>query len=132
LLPGQEGAYEGTLTAQKTGTFQVELTLPGTTESGLVEPISFRVVPPSAEASALWLNEKLLIDIATASKGQSYQLNELEKMIADLPRLSSKTELNSPPIPLWDLSHRLRYLFFAIPVCLLALEWAVRKRFRLL
>ncbi len=132
LLPGQEGAYEGTLTAQKTGTFQVELALPGTTEPGLVEPISFRVVPPSAEANALWLNQKLLIDIATASKGQSYQLNELEKMIADLPRLSSKTELNSPPIPLWDLSNRLRYLFFAIPVFLLAIEWAVRKRFRLL
>lgn len=132
LLPGQEGSYEGTLTAQKTGTFQVELELPGTTEPGVVEPISFRVVPPSAEASALWLNEKMLNDIATASQGQSYHLNELEKMIEDLPRLSSKTELNSPPIPLWDLSHRMRYLFFAIPVLLLALEWAVRKRFRLL
>ena len=132
LLPGQEGAYEGSLTAQKTGTFQIELSLPGLTEPGLIEPISFRVVPPSAESSALWLNEKLLRDIATASNGQSYQLYELEKMIADLPRLSNKTELNSPPIPLWDLTNRLRYSFFALPVILLAIEWAVRKKFRLL
>jgi hypothetical protein len=74
----------------------------------------------------------MLIDIAAASKGQSYGIDQLEQMIADLPRLSSKTELNSPPIPLWDLSDRLRYAFFGLPVLLLAIEWMVRKRFRLL
>jgi hypothetical protein len=132
LMPGQEGSYEGSFTAQKTGTFQIELSLPGVSEAGVIEPISFRVVPPSAETSALWLNEKLLRDIATASRGQTYQLFELEKMIADLPRLSNKTELNLPPIPLWDLTHRLRYSFFALPVILLAMEWAMRKKFRLL
>jgi hypothetical protein len=132
LLPGQEGSYEGSLTAQKTGTFQLELALPGVSEPGLIEPISFRVIPPSAESSALWLNEKLLRDIAVASGGQFYQLYELDKMITDLPRLSNKTELNSPPIPLWDLTHRLRYSFFILPVILLALEWTLRKKFRLL
>jgi hypothetical protein len=132
LLPGQEGVYEGTLAAQRTGAFQVELILPGNAEPGLVEPVSIRVVPPSAEASALWLNQKLLNDIAAASNGKSFQLDELATMIASLPRNDTRTELNSPPIPLWDLSQRMRYLFFALPVILLAIEWAVRKRFRLL
>jgi hypothetical protein len=132
LLPGQEGAYEGSLTAQRTGTFQVEVALPGASEPGLIEPISFRVVAPSAESSALWLNEKLLREIAAASRGQAYSLDQIEQLIADLPRLSNPTELNSPPIPLWDLSQRLRYLCFGLPVLLLAVEWAARKKFKLL
>jgi hypothetical protein len=132
LVPGQEGVYEGTFTAQRTGTFQIETSLPGGGDPGLIEPVSFRVVPPSAETSALWLNEKLLLDIAAASGGRSYSLHELGQLIEDVPKLINKTEINSPPVPLWDLSARLRMAFFALPVLLLAMEWAVRKRFRLL
>ena len=132
LLPGQEGAYEGSFVAQRTGSFTVDVSLPGTTEQDLVEPVTFSVIPPIAETNAPWRNDKLLQDIATASGGKVYQLYELESMIHDLPRINAKTEISSPPEPLWDLNQRTLFIAFGLPVLLLTVEWALRKRFRLL
>ncbi len=132
LLPGQEGQYESSFVAQKTGNFQVLVNLPGTDEESGIEPVSFRVKPPSVESRAYWLNEKLLREIAQTSGGQYLTLDQLDQLYDLMPQLDSTTEYSSPPEPLWDISSRLRYLAFLLPLLLLTVEWAVRKRFKLL
>ena len=50
-LPQQEGRYEGTFVAQRVGNFEATIELTGAgSEEKLIDPISFRIVPPSAEA----------------------------------------------------------------------------------
>ena len=133
LLPQQEGRYEGTFVAQRTGKFEATIDL-GTLESEekLIDPISFRVVPPSAEASSFWLNEKLLKDIAETSGGKYIELEQVSELPAALPRLVTRAEFNSPPEPIWDVNQYVRFLFFLLPVVLLTSEWAIRKWYKLL
>ena len=127
-LPQQEGRYEGTFVAQRVGNFEATIELPENGEEDkLIDPISFRVVPPSAESGAFWLNEKLLAEIATLSGGKYYRLEELESVPSDLPTMITRAEFNSPPEPLWDLSPLLRWLAFSLPVVLLSIEWIIRK-----
>ncbi len=132
LLPGQEGQYEASFVAQKTGEFKVQVSLPGTDEESGIEPVSFRVRPPSVESRAYWLNEKLMREIADASGGKYLTLAELNQLADEIPQIDSTTEYSSPPEPLWDINDRLRYLTFLLPFVLLTVEWIVRKRFKLL
>ena len=46
--------------------------------------------------------------------------------------MESSTEYSSPPKPIWDMNPRIRYLTFLLPFLLLTIEWAVRKRYKLL
>ena len=133
LLPQQEGRYEGSFVAQRTGNFEATIDLGAVdSEEKLIDPISFRVVPPSAESSSYWLNEKLLKDIAETSGGKYIELEQVNELPEALPRLVTRAEFNSPPEPLWDVNPYLRFLFFMFPVVLLTSEWALRKWYKLL
>ena len=90
------------------------------------------MVPPSAEASSFWLNEKLLKDIAETSGGKYIELEQVSELPAALPRLVTRAEFNSPPEPIWDVNQYVRFLFFLLPVVLLTSEWAIRKWYKLL
>ncbi|MCH2183612.1 MAG: VWA domain-containing protein [Mariniblastus sp.] len=133
LLPQQEGRYEGTFVAQRTGKFEatIDLGIPDSDEK-LIDPISFRVVAPSAESSSFWLNEKLLKDIAETSGGEYIELDRVSELPSALPRLVTRAEFNSPPEPIWDVNQYLRFSFFLLPVLLLTCEWALRKWYKLL
>lgn len=132
-VPNQEGQYEGTWIAQRTGTFQATVELPGAGDSSdLVDPISFRVVPPSAEASAFWLNRKLLQEIADRSGGRYFELYEISELPDAMPVRVERAEYNSPPEPLWGLNQTTLAFFFLLPVALLATEWTLRKWYRLM
>ena len=133
LLPQQEGRYEGTFIAQRTGNFEATIDLGAVdSEEKLIDPISFRVVPPSAEASSYWLNEQLLKDIAETSGGKYIELEQVNELPEALPRLVTRAEFNSPPEPIWDVNPYLRFMFFLFPVVLLTFEWALRKWYKLL
>ncbi len=133
LLPQQQGRYEGTFIAQRTGKFEATIDLGASESDGkLIDPISYRVVPPSAEDSSFWLNKKLLQDIAQTSGGQYIELEKTSELPAVLPRLVTRAEFNSPPEPIWDVNQTLRFLFFLLPVLLLTFEWALRKWYKLL
>ena len=131
LLPNQEGRYEGTFVAQRIGNYQATIDL-GPSDAKLIDPISFRVVPPTAESGAYWLNEKLLADIATQSGGQYFNLTQMDKLATSLPTIVTRAEFNSPPEPLWDGNSILRWLVFGLPVLLLTVEWILRKWYKLL
>ncbi len=133
LLPQQEGRYEGILVAQRIGSFEATIDLGASdAEEKLIDPISFRIAPPSAESGAYWLNEKLLSEIATLSGGQYCRLEKIEDIATALPTSITKAEFNSPPEPLWDINQYLRWLAFGLPFVLLTVEWIIRKWYKLL
>jgi hypothetical protein len=132
LIPGQPGQYEGSFAATRTGSFEVTLDVPSGAGEQLIETATLRVVPPSAEANAYWLNEKLLREIAEQSGGKYFRLTDLQQLPSALPTLETRAEFNSPPRPVWDLNRLTRYLALLLPVALLGFEWAVRKWFKLM
>jgi hypothetical protein len=130
-VPQQEGRYEGSFVAQRTGNYVATLDL-GSGEENVIDPIPFRIVTPSAETESFWLNEKLLKEIANASGGKYYRLEELLTVPADLPVISTRAEFNGPPEPLWDANPTLRWLTLLLPALLLTVEWGIRKWKKLL
>ena len=132
LVPQQPGQYEGSFTASRTGSFEVTLDIASESTGKLVETANMRVVPPSAESGAYWLNEKLLKELAVQSGGKYFRLQDIADLPDALPKLETRAEFNSPPQPIWDLNRLTRFLALALPVFLLGLEWAVRKWFKLL
>lgn len=131
LLPQQQGRYEGTFEARRLGNYSAVIDL-GPSEETLIDPVTFRVVTPSAETGSYWLNEPLLREIAEKSGGQYLRLDELEQLPELLPTKTTRAEFNSPSKPLWDASDLLRWMAFLLPVMLLSIEWAVRKYYKLL
>jgi len=133
MLPQQEGSYEAIFVAQRTGSYQATIEIPNASEEDdLIEPISFRVVPPNAESGAWWLNEKLLTEVAERSGGKYVSLAQISDLPAQLPASSRRVELNSPPKPFWDINPTLRWLTLGLPVVLLSIEWILRKAYKLL
>ncbi len=132
LLPGQSGEYEARVVAYKTGVFQVVVNLPGADSDSGIEPETWRVKPPGAESRAGWLNEKLLREIADASGGRYLSLDQLDQLAELVPRVETTSEYSSPPRPIWDMNDRIRFLTFLLPFVLLTVEWAVRKKYKLL
>ena len=133
MLPQQEGRYEAIFVAQRTGNYQATINIPNASEEDdLIEPISFRVVPPNAESGAWWLNEKLLTEIADRSGGKYVSLAQISELPKQLPAASRRVELNSPPKPFWDINPMLRWFTLGLPVVLLSIEWILRKAYKLL
>lgn len=130
-LPNQEGRFEGAFPASRLGSYSATIKLGDGSET-LIDPVTFRVVSPSAESGSYWLNEKLLRDISTRSGGKYFRLDSIKKMPEALPERVQRFTFNSPPEPLWDASPFLRWLIFGLPVVLLTIEWALRKWYKLL
>ena len=131
-VPNSTGSYEGSFDAARTGSYEAVLKITGETDETLIAPIDFRVIPPSAEASADWMNEKLLRQIAQDSGGKYLTLSDLKSLPELIPDAIERVDFNSPPQPLWDCSNFLRWSFYLLPVILLSAEWILRKWFKLL
>ncbi len=132
LLPGQPGQYEAAFKAFNTGDFRVKVDLPGTDANTEVEEVRYVVKPPSVESRGYWLNEKQLRDIADASGGKYFTLDQLDQLHEHIPQLESTSSYSTPPKPLWEVSKRIRWIVFLLPVVLLTIEWAIRKKTKLL
>ncbi len=138
-LPQQTGTFEASFIAQQTGGFTVNVDLGSEEDEGVIKDTKYRVDPPRIESNNYWLNESLLEQIAKESKGKVIQMDELDKLADLLPDMNTTTEINTPPIPLWDIETSLfgrktplRYFIFGILVFLLTLEWSIRKKTKLL
>jgi hypothetical protein len=68
-----------------------------------------------------------LQDIAKLTGGQYFDIDQTGQLAASLPDRIRRLELRSPPMPVWDTNRVL--ILIAV---LLSLEWALRKRFKLL
>jgi hypothetical protein len=126
-LGSNPGTYEATYIPRKTGQHVLRLRIPGSgSEEGSLET-PFSVELPSVETNQVWLNKPLLLDLANLSGGRYFELSELDQLINEVPDKTNTMEIRSAPNPLWDIPSVLIFL-----VVLLGLEWAVRKRNKLL
>jgi uncharacterized membrane protein len=128
-VPNQPGTYEATLVPRTTGQHVLRVAIPGAAaeEASIESP--FQVELPSVETSQVWLNKPLLVDLAELSGpgGRYFDLSEIDQVVAAVPDKTQVVETRSPPEPLWDIPEVLIAL-----VVLLGIEWAVRKRNKLL
>ncbi|MBL8892252.1 MAG: hypothetical protein JNL67_19915 [Planctomycetaceae bacterium] len=137
-VPGQAGEFQGVFAPQSVGQFSLTIQLPDQTDDlvklsdPLIQPASFRVRSPSLEANTYWLNESLLKQMAEISGGRYFTLDQWSEVAKIVPEKVSETQYESRPEPLWDQTQWLRWSFFVLPVLLLTLEWALRKRAKLL
>ncbi len=127
LVPNQPGLFETTFTAKKTGRYTVRVVHPlDATNTANIES-TYEVVLPSIETAQTWLDRPLLVELAEASGGQYFEINQMDELLDAIPEDEKKLPKVITPEPLWDSSP-----LFLILIGLLSLEWAMRKWFKLL
>lgn len=126
-IPNQPGSYEATITPHRTGRYTIVVEPPAETVEAVNIETNFSVTLPSAEANEAWLNKAQLVSLAEESGGKYFSLDELDKLVAAIPDKTKHIDLQSKPLPLWDT----RNLLFLL-VGLLCVEWAVRKKYKLM
>jgi hypothetical protein len=126
-IPGQPGNYSATFSARRSGLHKIAIDQVSPTTEETPPSAAFRVALPQLEAKETWLNKPLLKEIAEASDGAYYELDELDDLLEDLPDRKQKIRVRAEPIPLWDNNRVLLLL-----VGLLCVEWALRKKHRLM
>lgn len=122
----ERAEFEGVLTRTPDGLYRFTLTEP---DPGPNPPrAEAKVLPPPTERERLDMNRPALAAAAAASHGGFYTLADADKVFADLHDLEP-VELNEPrpPLPLWN-----HPALFGLLLCVLAAEWLLRKRERLL
>ena len=130
-IANRPGAYEASATALAAGIQTITLKMPvgaeGPTEGGETIEAAFSVELPSIETAQVWLDKPRLVEIAEASGGKYFEIDQLTDLVAAIPDRTETVEVRSQPEHLWSLRGTLIAL-----VSLLGLEWMLRKRFRLL
>lgn len=127
-VPNQPGQYQAMLTARQKGTHLLQIELPADNlASPAVVETSFSVVLPSVETAEVWLNKPFLVELAHAAGGQYFGVNQMNELVAAIPDRRQQLSITSQPFTLWD-----NYRMLLLLVGLLTVEWALRKRFRLL
>jgi len=127
-VANRPGHYEGTFIAGHVGDGEIEVTLPdalGAKPIRLTRQVT--VEPPRVEFQDPRLNRALLVDLAQRSGGRYFGIDEADALTAALPDRHETVVVREPPRALWDT-----WRLLAVLVTLLAVEWAVRKRFRLM
>jgi hypothetical protein len=124
-VPNRPGHYEASLIATQVGLNELAITLG---DGGVVRIVrQFTVEVPRVEFADARLNESLLQDIAAASGGSYFTVNQLHLLPAAIQREPETIVIKGKPIELWDTNRLLILL-----VVLLTIEWALRKRFRMM
>ncbi len=128
LMANRPGHYEGAVIARDVGVTEIEVALHGV---GGGKPIrvtkQVTVEPPRVEFQDPRLNRALLADVADRSGGRYYEIDEVDRIAGDLPDRHETVVVRQPPRTLWDT-----WRLLALAVLLLTVEWAVRKRYRMM
>jgi len=125
LDPSQAGRYVHTLTVYDEGTYLL-FADPGDTEEDRPEKL-FKVEYSTEEMKNPLINLELMDRMAVESSGEALPLYQIGKLVKDIPPRSVYISSEVRSEDLWDDSWVL-FLFTAI----LAAEWLIRKRYRLL
>ena len=127
--PNRPGWYQARFVATHTGRHELMIELPGG-EGADAATIrgQFQVSQPDLEFRQIELNEPALETLALESLGGQYiHINETGELPNLIPSKTTELVLDGQPISLWDRGWTLIVL-----IVLLGVEWAVRKRARLL
>lgn len=125
-VEGTRATYQAALTRTPDGEYRFVLTDPEVT--GSRPRAEAKVLPPPAELDRLEMNRADLAAAAALSNGGFYTLATADDVFKDLKNLQ-RVPLNQPcdPLPLWN-----HPAAFGLLALLLAAEWLLRKRERLL
>jgi hypothetical protein len=128
LVPAAQGHgwYEATLLPPAKGVLELSLGLPDDDPGAKPASVSVDVRLPDVEFADPVLDEQLLGDIAQATSGAVLAPADVAGLAARIPSLTEHVVVAAAPIPLWD-----RWQTVAIVAGLLAVEWALRKRSRM-
>ncbi len=124
-VPNEAGIYQATVSTEAAGEYKVAITLED--GEGFTVDTRFRAELPIRETRDTWLDRELLERIARDTNGAYFEINQLDKLAEALPNRIRRLETRSQPIPLWDTN---RVLFLLVG--LLGLEWALRKKLKML
>lgn len=127
-VPGPGVQYETTLTHTPEGEYRLTLVEPEPPPGGSAPSAVARVLPPPGERDRLQLNQPDLVAAAAISDGQFYTLATADRLFDDLKNLNRvPLDQPCPPIELWNSPW-----LYSLLMLLLAAEWLLRKRERLL
>jgi hypothetical protein len=126
-LPNQPGRFEATVTPREPGRHVLAVDLADESAAPAAIETTFFVSLPRVELTRTWLDKPLLVELAEASGGRYFEVDQLERLPQHVPDRRRVLDVQSKPIPIWDTSRLLLLL-----AGLLTVEWAVRKRFKLL
>ena len=125
---GEEaGTYQVTVPANQPGGYSAKITLPGDDTGPAEITADYIVTLPLRETLQTFLNRPALINLAKSTGGAYFEVNDTAALVEAVPDRTRKLEIQSTPRPLWD-TRRMLILF----VTLLAIEWILRKRFKLI
>jgi hypothetical protein len=120
--------YETTLTRTPEGEYRFTLTEPEPQPGHSAPSAVARVLPPMKEGDRVELDMADIVAAGSLSNGGSYTLATADKLFDDLKK-PERVPLNQPcpPIELWN-----QPAVYLLVLLLLAAEWLLRKRERLL
>ena len=124
---GQTGWYEGTLLPPAQGELEFKLRLPDADPGAAPESLKVRVKSPDLEFSLPRLDEETLQGIAHATSGSLVAPVDISKLPDEIPSKTEHLIVAGTPIALWD-----QWQVIFLLALLLTLEWAVRKRSKMI
>jgi len=126
-VDGQVGRYEASLPAAAPGNHNISITLSPDSTDPVTVDADFTVMLPIRETQESWLDKPGLMELAKSTGGQYFSIDQTAALAAAIPSRVRKYETQSEPMPMWDKTPILILL-----ALLLTLEWAFRKKFKLL
>ncbi len=127
-VANQAGRYEASLMASRLGLNEIMLRLdaePGAPPVTIAR--QFRVEAPQVELADPRLDRTTLADLASRTRGRYLDIDQADRIAALIPDRLQTLVVPGKPIELWDTSRLLILL-----VALLAVEWALRKRWKMM
>lgn len=130
-VPDQPGEYQGTVLAAQVGLNEIRLALtdPEMTGDGETMHISrqVRVELPRVEFVNTRLDRERLRDLARRGDGRYFEVDQVHQIPQAVPDRRQTIVIPGKPIELWDNA-----LLLTVLVCLLTVEWGVRKGLKMM
>ena len=121
------GTYQVSIPAAVAGGHSIKISLPGDDSGPAEVTTDYTVTLPLRETLQTFLNVPAMTALAKTTGGDYFGANEAAALLDAVPDRTRKLEIESTPKPLWG-TQRMLILF----VTLLAIEWILRKRFKLI
>jgi hypothetical protein len=129
--PQAQGRYEGTRAAGKVGTYKAWIAAgPNPEKPDAGDELAtrvFQVQVPVLEKSDPKMDEDLLRKMAASTGGKHFRLGEVAGLPSAVGTIREVTEVRVSERDLWD-----RWWVPIAIVCVLAIEWLLRKRWKML